>query len=99
MTHELVVGLTVTDEDLYAQYRNAMAPLLAAHGGGFRYDFRIAERSTSASDHAINRVFTIHFADRERMEAFFAHPDYRAIKSRFFERAVGGTTILGAYDR
>lgn len=99
MTHEMMVGLTVTDDALYQQYREAMAPLLAAHGGGFRYDFRVGEVLKSASDHPINRVFAIYFADTARMQAFFAHPDYRAIKSRFFERSVAGTTIFGAYDR
>ena len=99
MTHEMMVGLTVTDAAVYQQYRDAMAPLLAAHGGGFRHDFTIAKVLKSASEHAINRVFAIYFASREQKDAFFAHPDYRAIKARFFERAVAGTTIFGAWDR
>ena len=98
MAHELVVGLNVTDEETYARYRAAMAPLLAAHGGGFRYDFRIAEVLKSASDHRINRVFAITFADEARKDAFFAHPEYRAIRARYFESSVAGTTIIGAYD-
>lgn len=99
MTHEMVVGLTVTDDEVYRQYRAAMMPLLAAHGGGFRYDFTIAKVLRSASDHPINRVFAIYFASREQKDAFFAHPEYRVIKAKFFERSVAGTTILGAYDR
>jgi uncharacterized protein (DUF1330 family) len=99
MAHELVVALNVTDRSVYQQYREAMAPLLQAHGGGFRFDFTVDEVLRSASDHPINRVFAIYFADRQRMDAFFGHPEYRAIKARFFERSVAGTTILGAYDR
>ncbi|MFY9341159.1 MAG: DUF1330 domain-containing protein [Planctomycetota bacterium] len=99
MTHELMVGLTVTDDATYQQYRDAMAPLLAAHGGGFRYDFTIAKVLKSASDHAINRVFAIYFASRAQCDAFFAHPDYLAIKARYFTRAVAGTTIFGAWER
>lgn len=98
MAHELVVGLTVTDDATYAQYRAAMAPLLAAHGGGFSYDFTIAKALKSASTHPINRVFAIYFEDRARKDAFFANPDYLAIKARYFERSVAGTTIIGAYD-
>lgn len=94
-----MVGLTVADDDLYQQYRAAMAPLLAAHGGGFRYDFTIRQVLRSASDHPINRVFAIYFGSKAQSEAFFAHPDYQAIKARFFQRAVTGTTIFGAYDR
>jgi uncharacterized protein (DUF1330 family) len=99
MTHELMVGLTVVDDAIYQQYREAMAPLLAAHGGGFRHDFTIGEVLRSTSQHPINRVFAIYFASKAQMEAFFAHPDYLAIKARYFERAVAGTTVFGSYDR
>lgn len=99
MVHEMMVGLTVTDDAMYQQYRDAMAPLLAAHGGGFRHDFTIGKVLKSASDHPINRVFAIYFASRDAKDAFFAHPDYVAIKARFFARAVAGTTIFGGYER
>lgn len=99
MTHEMMVGLTVTDDDVYQQYRAAMAPLLAAHGGGFRYDFTVAKVLKSASEHPINRVFAIYFGSEAQKNAFFAHPDYLAIKARFFTRSVAGTTIFGSYER
>jgi uncharacterized protein (DUF1330 family) len=98
MAHEMVVALHVSDPELYAKYRAAMAPLLAARGGGFRYDFEVARSLRSASAHPINRVFTIHFATAADKDAFFADPEYRAIRARFFERAVAGTTILGSYE-
>ena len=98
MSYELMVGLTVTDEEGYSAYRAAMAPLLAAHGGGFRYDFTIAKVLKSASAHPINRVFAIYFASKAQKEAFFANPDYLAIRARHFERAVAGTTIFAAYE-
>lgn len=99
MPYETVVALNVTDEAGYARYREAMAPLLAAHGGGFRYDFAVARALQSASAHPINRVFAIYFADRARMDAFFAHPEYQAIRARHFAPAVEGVTILGGYER
>ena len=99
MAHELVVGLHVVEDDVYAQYRAAIAPLLGTHGGGFRYDFVVAETLKSASAHPINRVFAIYFESRARKEAFFAHPEYVAIKQRFFLRSVSGTTIFGEYER
>ncbi len=99
MVYEMMVGLTVTDDAVYQEYRDAMAPLLAAHGGGFRFDFTIAKVLKSASDHPINRVFAIYFASQERKDAFFGNADYQAIKARFFTRAVAGTTIFGGYER
>ena len=99
MAHEIVVGLNVTDDATYARYREAMAPLLAAHGGGFRYDFTIAKALKSASTHPINRLFAIYFESKAKKDAFFANPDYVAIRARYFEPSVAGTTIIGAYDR
>ncbi len=99
MTYEMMVGLSVTDDELYRQYRDAMAPLLARHGGGFRYDFTIATVLRSASEHPINRVFAIYFGSKTAMDHFFADPDYLTIKARFFARSVAGTTIFGAYER
>lgn len=99
MTHEMVVALHVTDEALYQQYRAAMTPLLTSHGGGFRYDFTVANVLKSASEHPINRVFAIYFGSLGQKEAFFAHPEYAAIKARWFAPSVGGITVLGSYDR
>lgn len=99
MVHEMMVALTVTDGAKYQAYREAMAPILADYGGGFRYDFDIARVLKSASDHAINRVFTIYFGDRDKKDGFFADPRYREVKAKFFEASVSGTTIVGAWDR
>ncbi len=99
MMHEMVVALEVSDPAVYAQYRAAMRPLLEAAGGGFRYDFEIARTLKSAAPHAVTRLFTIHFRDRAAREAFFADPEYRRIKARFFEASVRGTTIVAEYER
>ena len=99
MQHEMLVGLTVSDDRVYQEYRDAMPPLLAQHGGGFRFDFVVGKVLRSEATHPINRVFAIYFADVAAKDAFFAHPDYRAIKSRWFERSVTGVTVIAAYDR
>ncbi|MFP5386913.1 MAG: DUF1330 domain-containing protein [Bacteriovoracia bacterium] len=99
MAYEMMVGLTVTNDDLYTEYRENMRPLLIQHGGGFRYDFKVSEVLKTESDHPINRVFAIYFKDEENMNAFFNHPDYKKIKGRFFEGSVGGTTIISQYNR
>jgi uncharacterized protein (DUF1330 family) len=98
MAHEMLVGLQLRDPAGYQRYRDAMAPLLREFGGGFRYDFTIAEVLRSAAPHPIDRLFTIHFPDRARAEAFFADARYRAIRARWFEPAVQATTILAQYE-
>lgn len=99
MAFEMMVGLTLSDPKVYADYRAAMASLLLGHGGGFRYDFEVAKVLKSEASHEINRVFAIYFRDRAAKESFFSHPDYKAIKARFFEKSVTGTTIIAEYER
>ena len=99
MAYELLVGLHVVDDASYQRYREAMTPLLAQHGGGFRFDFTVAKTLKSESDHPINRLFAIFFASREQKEAFYSRADYLAIKKQWFEPAVKGRTVLAAYER
>jgi uncharacterized protein (DUF1330 family) len=99
MVHEMLVALTVTDAEKYDAYRAAMAPILDEYGGGFRYDFDVATVRKTASDHAINRVFTIYFRDRAAKDAFFADPRYLDVRAKFFETSVAGTSLVGAWDR
>lgn len=99
MTFEMLVALHVSDAAVYAQYRAAMAPLLERHGGGFRHDFEVARVLKSEAGSAINRVFTIHFRDRPNRDAFFANPEYQAMKRRYFEASVRSTAILAEYER
>jgi len=99
MAYELLVALHVTDDAGYQRYRDAMAPLLAARGGGFRYDFAVAKTLQSASDHPINRVFAIWFASKAEKEAFYADPAYLAIKAKHFAPSVAGRTVIAAYER
>jgi hypothetical protein len=44
-----LVGLHELDDAAYDDYRAAMRPILDRFGGGFRYDFKIAEVLQSES--------------------------------------------------
>lgn len=99
MSYEMIVGLQVKDDEKYSNYRQAMTPLLQDHGGGFRYDFKVSKVLKNDEGRPINRVFAIYFSDKESMDAFFSHPDYKEIKSIFFEVSVDATTIISEYQR
>ena len=99
MVYEMLVGLHVTNDKVYEDYREKMTPVLIECGGGFGYDFRIAEVLKSQTDDEINRVFTIYFPDREAMQQFFSAESYRAIKAKFFESSVASTTVIAEYTR
>ena len=97
MSHEMTVGLLVTDQEKYAQYRREMRPLLERAGGAFRYDFDVARVLESEGGAQINRAFVIRFPDRSSKERFFADPHYLEIRRRLFEPAVKAATIIAEY--
>ncbi|MFW7378695.1 MAG: DUF1330 domain-containing protein [Oligoflexus sp.] len=99
MAYEMMVGLQVKNSQIYQEYRDAMAPLLAQYGGGFRYDFMVSKTLKSITPEPINRVFAIYFKDEASMTAFFSHPDYVKIKQTYFENSVEATTIISSYER
>ena len=55
MVYEMLVGLHVTNDEMYQAYREKMTPILIECGGGFGYDFRISEILKSQTDGEINR--------------------------------------------
>jgi len=91
--HTTWVGLEVTDDAGYAQYRSAMAPILARHGGTFGCDFIVA-RVLKGPNTRINRVFTLSFPSRADHDRFFADEEYRTVRARWFGPAVGAVEVL-----
>ena len=99
MALEMLVGLNVVDDVAYQSYREEIAPILKSYGGGFGYDFKVAEVLKSNTEAPINRVFTIYFSDEDSMNSFFSNTEYLAIRKRHFERSVTDTTIIATYER
>ncbi len=98
MTVEMLVGLTVVDDNAYQVYRDKIMPILKNYGGGFGYDFKVLELLKSPTEKPINRVFTIYFPDKVSMNSFFANVEYLEIKQRHFESSVTDTTIIATYE-
>jgi len=98
MPYERIVGLEVTDQDGYTQYRTEMAPLLDAAGGEFRYDFEVARvLRRQEGDAEINRTFVMRFPDKSSKERFFGDPRYADIKRRFVDPAVKARVLIAEY--
>jgi len=98
MPYERIVGLEVTDQDGYTQYRTEMAPLMDAAGGEFRYDFDVARVLRGEKDARINRAFVIRFPDRAASEKFFGDARYLEIRRRLFEPSVASTVLIAEYE-
>jgi uncharacterized protein (DUF1330 family) len=92
------VGVNVVNAEMYAQYRAEMSPLLTASGGSFVVDVEVAQIFRAPEATPFNRLFTIRFPTRERLEAFFAAPEYLAIRQRLFDPSVSARVQLGKYD-
>jgi uncharacterized protein (DUF1330 family) len=99
MSYEILVGLHVDDHETYSRYRAEIKSLLENAGAAFRYDFEVARTLVSSAEHEINRVFVLAFPNAEAKARFFADANYRAIRSRLYENAVRGTTIIAEYSR
>ena len=97
MPYEFIAALLVSDQDTYAQYRAEIAPLLAAEGGWFRYDFDVARMLKGEAGHDVNRVFVLRFPDRAAKERFFADARYIEIRARLFPKSVEAFTIVAEY--
>lgn len=97
--YETVVGLKVTNDELYSDYRKAMTPILTKYEGGFRYDFKILETLISEDQKPINRLFLIYFNNKESKDRFFKDPEYIKIKETFFTPSVESNTIISEYER
>ncbi len=95
----MLVGLNVTNDEEYTKYREAMKPIFYSYGGGFGCDFRVSEVLKPLENKDINRVFTIHFPNSEKMDKFFSDPEYLLVKQKYFENSVGNTTILSSYEK
>ena len=99
MAIETLVGLYVTDDDLYQKYREGMLPILQTYGGGFGYDFKVSEVLRSEVEEPINRVFTIFFENEDAMNTFFTNEKYIELRNKYFEPSVSATTIISKYER
>lgn len=97
--YETVVGLQVSNDELYSNYRKAMTPLLLKYEGGFRYDFKIQETLITEDPKPINRLFLIFFRTKELKDLFFKDPEYLKIRETFFTPSVETSTILSEYER
>ncbi len=96
---EYLIGLHVTDEESYRQYRTGMTPILREYGGSFRYDFRVEEILRSEATDPINRLFVISFPSRKIADRFFADETYVEIRRTFFEPAVQAVAMIAEYER
>ena len=96
---ERIMGLNVIDDQEYQRYREAMLPILKTYGGSFGYDFRVSEVLLSKTEDDINRVFTIEFPSKKKMEEFFENLDYVAVQNRHLKNSINSKTVISMHEK
>ena len=99
MSYEILVGLNVLDDLKYEVYRTAMKPILSDYEGRFGYDFKVSDVLISEENTDINRVFTINFSGKNKMEGFFSDPQYLIVKEKYFVESVSSAIIISSYEK
>ena len=85
MTAYLIARVTVRDPARYPDYTAATPALIARHGG--RFIVRGGNPATLEGPEENRRIVVIEFPDRAAVEAFYADPDYEAVRAIRWESA------------
>jgi uncharacterized protein (DUF1330 family) len=99
MAYERIMGLCISDDEQYQKYREGMMPILHAYGGAFGFDFKVSEVLLSKTSDDINRVFTIEFPSKEKMDAFFECDEYLAVREQYFDKSVTSKTVISLHEK
>jgi uncharacterized protein (DUF1330 family) len=75
MTAYLIVDINIKDAVRYEDYKRAIPPLVARHGG--EYLVRGGEFEVLEGDWRPTRLVLFRFPDRAAIKAFLADPEYK----------------------
>lgn len=92
MTAYVIAQLNVTDAKGFEAYREAVPPVIAAHGG--RYLVRGGDLTELEGTAPRPRVVVVEFPDRPAAEAFYNSADYQAILPLRLNSAEGPVVIV-----
>ena len=78
MAAYLIVQVTVTDPDRFADYRAAVPAVIANYGG--RYIIRGGDVEAFEGSHDGRRLVIVEFPSMDRARAFWQSPEYREVR-------------------
>lgn len=74
MAAYLIANITVKDPARFAEYRERVSPMIAAHGG--RYLIRGGAVTVVEGEPALDRVVVLEYPDMETLKRFYHGADY-----------------------
>ena len=92
MTAYLIAQLTITDPAGFEAYREAVPPVIAAHGG--RYLARAGAMTRLEGEPGGPRIVVLEFQDAAAAERFYHSPEYQKILPLRLRSASGSVVIV-----
>ncbi len=93
---KLVFSLKVTDAEIYARYRAAIAPVMTDLGGQIAKEYDVSSALHSDDpDEAVTKIAMFEFPDEDALSAFFADPAYQAAKPDLLSSATNISKWVG----
>lgn len=77
MSAYLITDVEITDESLYAQFREQVTPVIESHGG--RFVARGGEIEVNEGAWTPKRIAIMEFDSMERIRSFLASPEFKAL--------------------
>jgi uncharacterized protein (DUF1330 family) len=95
MSAYLIANIQVKDPAKFAEYRDKVAPLIAAFGG--RYLVRGGAVTPVEGNPGLQRVVVLEFASMEALRAFYDSPDYAPLIALRGAAAVSDVALVEGY--
>ena len=92
MTAYVIAQLTVTDPEGFEAYRQAVSPVIEAHGG--RFLVRGSTVSSLEGEAGRPRIIVLEFPDKATAEGFYNSPEYQGILPLRQNAATGSVIIV-----
>ncbi len=99
MPYQILLGLNVLDSEKFEDYCSAMERLVARHDGELCYDFKVPDFCLADRHKTINRVFTLSFCSKEKMEAFFSDREYLKTRGRHVLKSIGSDQVIFGFEK
>lgn len=96
MAAYLIANITITDPARFSQYREAVAPMIAAHGG--RYVVRGGAVSVVEGEPGFDRLIILEFPDMASLRRFYDGAEYAPLLALRVSCTVSHVCLVEGYD-
>ena len=98
MSKTVVLGLSVTNQEMYQEYREKLDPVLKEVGAKVILDVEVGNVRINPTETNFNRLIFIKFNNAESMKLLNEHPTYLSLKNSLFVPSVKQTVPLAKFD-